>query len=282
MARKRMIDPEFWSDEEIGSWSFAARLFYIGLWNFADDDGRFKANDKLLRAQIFPYDSDIDIPKLKRELNHKIDWYQDEGAQYGHIVNFSKYQRIDRPTPSRLPDPNKCSRSTPEQIQSTSGVLSESSASPQRELEANISKVKLSKDNINPALSAPATADIVNKAVDNYEKNQKVATALAAVNKDGFNIYAALERVRVARKQPKGAKMPDEILLQLCEQYWKYKPQIRDHWPWFIRVLGSLADQYNANRNVMEHQEMKKMQLPENIRDILKGIGDGQVGKGRE
>jgi hypothetical protein len=76
MARKRMIDPEFWSDEEIGNWSFPARLFYIGLWNFADDSGRFKAHNDLLKAQIFPYDKRLDIDKLKKELNHKIQWYE--------------------------------------------------------------------------------------------------------------------------------------------------------------------------------------------------------------
>jgi hypothetical protein len=105
VARKRIIDPEFWSDEEIGHWSYAARLFYIGLWNFADDEGRFKAPDALLKAQIFPYEPKIDIGKLKKELNHKIQWYEVEGLQYGFIRNFNKHQRIDRPTESKLPKP---------------------------------------------------------------------------------------------------------------------------------------------------------------------------------
>ena len=105
MARKRMIDPEFWSDEQIGHWSFEARLFYIALWNFADDEGRFKAHPKLLKAQIFPYDDKLQIDKLKKEISTKIQWYAVEGLQYGHIHNFLKYQRIDRPAPSRLPTP---------------------------------------------------------------------------------------------------------------------------------------------------------------------------------
>lgn len=128
MARKRIIDPEFWSDEEIGQWSYPARLFYIGLWNFADDSGRFKAADALLKAQIFPYDQKIDIGKLKKELNHKIQWYEAEGLQYGIIRNFLKYQRIDRPTDSKLPIPPP---------------LDEYSTNTQRGLAPNISKVKL-------------------------------------------------------------------------------------------------------------------------------------------
>ncbi len=107
MARKRMIDPEFWSDEEVGQWSFAARLFYIALWNFSDDEGRFKAHNALLKSQIFPYDSKISINKLKNELGNKIQWYCDEetGSQYGFVRNFLKYQKIDKPYPSKLPPP---------------------------------------------------------------------------------------------------------------------------------------------------------------------------------
>ena len=119
MARKRIIDPEFWSDEEIGQWSFAARLFYIGLWNFADDAGRFKAHNDLLKAQIFPYEKKIDIDKLKKELNLKIEWYEVERLQYGFIRNFLKHQRIDKPTASKLPIPPPFVDDSP----NTQGVL---------------------------------------------------------------------------------------------------------------------------------------------------------------
>lgn len=105
MARKRMIDPEFWSDEEIGQWSHSARLFYIALWNFADDEGRFKAHDNLLKSQIFPYDNKVNIQNLKKEMNGKIQWYEIEGLQYGFIRNFNKHQKIDHPSKSKLPDP---------------------------------------------------------------------------------------------------------------------------------------------------------------------------------
>lgn len=105
MARKRMIDPEFWSDEEIGQWSYEARLFYIGLWNFADDLGRFKAHPALLKSQIFPYDQKFNIESLKKELNHKVQWYEVDGLQYGYLRNFNKHQRIDRPQDSKLPKP---------------------------------------------------------------------------------------------------------------------------------------------------------------------------------
>lgn len=100
-----MIDPEFWSDEEIGTWSYAARLFYIALWNFSDDEGRFKAHDALLKAQIFPYDDRIDIQKLKIELSNKVQWYEVGQLKYGYLRNFLKHQSLDRPSKSMLPEP---------------------------------------------------------------------------------------------------------------------------------------------------------------------------------
>ena len=130
MPRKRMIDPEFWSDEEIGSWSHSARLFYIGLWNFADDEGRFKAHPNLLKSQIFPYDSKGNIEKLKKEVSSKIQWYDVNGSKYGYIRNFLKHQRIDRPTASKLPIPP---------------LLDDSSTNCKRDVPPKLIEVKLSK-----------------------------------------------------------------------------------------------------------------------------------------
>lgn len=100
-----MISPEFWSDEEIGHWSFQARLFYIGLWNFADDEGRFRAHNSLLKSEIFPYDDKIDVEKIKHELKNKVQWYEHDGSQYGFVRNFLKHQSLNRPTISKLPPP---------------------------------------------------------------------------------------------------------------------------------------------------------------------------------
>jgi hypothetical protein len=100
-----MIDPEFWSDEEIGHWSPLARLFYIGLWNFSDDAGRCKAHNDLLKAEIFPYDKKVNIDALKREVSPKVQWYEVNGSKYGYCRNFLKHQTINRPTPSKNPAP---------------------------------------------------------------------------------------------------------------------------------------------------------------------------------
>lgn len=104
MPRKRMIDSAYWSDEEVGMWSSDAKLFYIGLWNFADDEGRFRAVPKLLKAQIFPY-SDIDMEQVIDETKSKIQYYEDRGQKYGWVKNFKKHQYLSKKIPSRLPAP---------------------------------------------------------------------------------------------------------------------------------------------------------------------------------
>lgn len=146
MPRKRIIDPEFWSDEQIAQWPYEARLFYIGLWNFADDEGRFKAHPALLKSQIFPYDNRIDIEKLKSLLNGKIQWYCVDGSQYGFIRNFFKYQRIDRPTESKLPTPR---------------LIDDNSSSPRESLAPNTIEVKLSKVKLSEAFSPPTLEEVI-------------------------------------------------------------------------------------------------------------------------
>ena len=143
VARKRMIDPEFWSDEEIGGWKYEARLFYIGLWNFADDDGRLKAHPHLLKSQIFPYDVSIDIASLQIIVAGKVMWYEINGQQYGWIKNFATYQKINHPTKSKLP-PFK------EEYLITPGGLPEDSGNTPVGLPPNVIQCNIIKDNIIP------------------------------------------------------------------------------------------------------------------------------------
>ncbi|HBS0572930.1 TPA: DnaT-like ssDNA-binding domain-containing protein, partial [Klebsiella pneumoniae] len=48
MARIRTIKPEFWTDEDMAEVSEPACLLAIGLLNYADDEGYFNANPKLI------------------------------------------------------------------------------------------------------------------------------------------------------------------------------------------------------------------------------------------
>lgn len=106
MARIRTIKPDFWTDEKIVELSPLARLLFIGLWNFADDDGRMPYSTTRIKLQILPADS-ADISALLGEIRGKllIDVYVVDDKEYLHICQFSKHQKIDKRTPSKHPNP---------------------------------------------------------------------------------------------------------------------------------------------------------------------------------
>lgn len=107
MARIRSIKPEFPQSETIGALSRDARLLFIQLWTLVDDEGRARAASRMLASLLYPYDDDA--PKLmdkwlsELEVEKCIRRYEADGNSYLEIVNWLKHQKIDRPTPSRLP-----------------------------------------------------------------------------------------------------------------------------------------------------------------------------------
>lgn len=110
MARKRMIDPGFWTDEKLGTCSRDERLLFMGLISNADDDGRLPGHPALLKSMIFPYDYDItpeDVEKWAQNLFKKqlIAIYKANGQTYIWVCNFSKHQSIKKKTDSKLPAP---------------------------------------------------------------------------------------------------------------------------------------------------------------------------------
>lgn len=115
MARIRSIKPDFWTDEKVVELSAFARLLFIGLWNFADDDGRMVYSPKKIKMQIFPSDN-LDISELFGEIRREslIDIYLVDDIEYLQVVGFAKHQKIDKRTPSKFPDKNQITPNPPE------------------------------------------------------------------------------------------------------------------------------------------------------------------------
>lgn len=129
MARIRTIKPEFFTDEKLVEVSFAARLLFQGLWVFGDDEGRTPYSPRRIKMQIFPGD-DVDIDKLLGELLrigvvHR--YAASDGAEYLEVKNFSKHQRINKPTPSRIPAPSSVTQQVGQDSCTTPVALSENS-----------------------------------------------------------------------------------------------------------------------------------------------------------
>lgn len=162
MARKRMIDPSIWSDEKLGLLSPLHRLLFIGLFSNADDEGRLPGHPNYVKSLIFPYDNDItpqNVEAMLNDLNSKgfILTYMVNGQRYIQVVNFLKYQKINRPTPSKIPPPpvELITRNTTscfnESSVNTHEIVTESSMSTHEELnEDSLNTHKqLTEDSVN-------------------------------------------------------------------------------------------------------------------------------------
>ena len=108
MARIRSIKPEFWTSEQILECSTNARLLFIGLWNFCDDQGRHPYSAKQAKAEVFPADdfTEKDILGMLNELSTKglIVRYESENKEYFYVTGW-RHQRIDKPQAPKYPDP---------------------------------------------------------------------------------------------------------------------------------------------------------------------------------
>lgn len=144
MARIRTIKPEYWTDERMASVSLEARLLFLGLLNLADDEGRLRGHPALIRGALFSYD-DLTVAQVDWWLGElekvgRIQRYRVDGEAYIWVRHFARHQKIDRPTPSRIPEPPESTESSvpsePLDESSTSPrrVLDESSTSPREEL----------------------------------------------------------------------------------------------------------------------------------------------------
>ena len=107
MARNRMIKPEFWEDEKIGTLSLPARLLFLACLNFADDEGLIRWNTSYLNACAFVYDkfSENKVKKMMNELEKSkiLQVFETKNHFFiAKIRNFKKHQRIDHPQTTRF------------------------------------------------------------------------------------------------------------------------------------------------------------------------------------
>jgi uncharacterized phage protein (TIGR02220 family) len=104
MARIRTIKPDFWTDEKIVELPMEVRLFFIGSWNFADDNGNLQRSAKKLKMQIFPADAIDCEPLIQELLTHGLlTEYEVDGEKFLHIKGFKEHQVINRPSKTGLP-----------------------------------------------------------------------------------------------------------------------------------------------------------------------------------
>lgn len=108
MGRIRTIKPEFWKNEDLSALTESTHMMAAALLNYADDEGYFNANEKLILAECSPLREPS--TKIRRTIDElsRIGYLRlgtgPDGREYGHIVKFKQHQRVDRPKPSKIKD----------------------------------------------------------------------------------------------------------------------------------------------------------------------------------
>jgi len=110
MARIRTIKPEIWTDEKLGTCSILARLNFKGLISLADDEGRGRGSVRGLLSGLHGFTRDVTEEAMDNALGEleaagMVVFYTIGGQRYYFVKNFAKHQKIDRPSPSKLPPP---------------------------------------------------------------------------------------------------------------------------------------------------------------------------------
>ena len=149
MARARTIKPAFFDSEQVASCSVLARLTFTGLWCLADRDGKLQDRPRRIRAELYPYEADLDLDAALDDLSRAglIVRYEVAGERFMQIPGFKKHQHPHpKESPSVIPDPCNYTASREKVLSSRAG----SSVSPLQDLPSPLSGGK-------PAAAEPAS-----------------------------------------------------------------------------------------------------------------------------
>ncbi len=226
MARKRMIDPDFWIDEKLGQCTRDERLLFMGLISNADDEGKGRANPKLIKSAVFPYDDDISaesVGKMMGELAEKgiAMIYEADGQEFYWLPNFLKHQKINRPAPSKIPDCENSSKFNEDSSKSNedSQKIDEDSLRTHAQGKGKERKGKEERGKEYPRtcgefLNLIFSDEESEKIHSTYEQPKKLIDKISRIvknaSKDYNSHYALLIKVADEDNWPKKRRPPDE------------------------------------------------------------------------
>jgi hypothetical protein len=122
MAQDRMLRASMRWSEKVNEWPIELRYFWTQLWGYCDDYGRGRWDNRLIKADAFPLDDDVNAARVGRwmqglEQAGVIVGYDVAGRRYFECVNWDEHQeppykkRTDVPDrDGHLPNPPKRSR----------------------------------------------------------------------------------------------------------------------------------------------------------------------------
>lgn len=224
MARIRTIKPEFPQSETIGALSRDARLLFVQLWTIVDDAGRTRAASRMLASLLYPYDDDardlIDGWLVELEDAGAIRRYEVDGSQYLEVCKWLEHQKIDRPSPSRLPE-----------YREGSPLPREDS----RSLDADLGPRTSTKDQVSRAVAkATRPSDDFEEFWKAYPKRaganpktpaEKLFAAAVKAGADPADIIGGARRCAIADAAKIGTEFIPQAVKWLRDKRWRDYPE---------------------------------------------------------
>ncbi len=97
--------------------------------------------------------------------------------------------------------------------------------------------------------------------------NKDTETIMSQIYPD-FNIYMFLGRLNKNK-----IRLPEEVIISICNSYLKNKVGIKNKWAWFIKTAQECWKNHNAKQNITESKEFNKLSQSKEVRDLVKGVG---------
>lgn len=202
--RIRTIRPEFYQSESVGSMTWKARLVFINLWSYVEDNGVNLDNPRLFRGQCMPYDDSVldDIEDAFAELEQcgSIIRYERDGKRLLFVPGFEKWQNIQRPGTCHYLPPDGWDKRGCKIIPEDSGQLQEHSCeSPEDSGQLHdcsrsrsSSKSRKKEEENKFSSSKEITADCYHDSIEYAVTDRTIASEYANLDvTDAWNTFAS-------------------------------------------------------------------------------------------
>lgn len=233
MARIRTVKPEFWTSEQLAECTPIARLLFIGLWSFCDDNGIHPASVPRLKMEVFPADdyTRAQIGEMVEELVNAglLKPYKVQGEQFWKVTGWH-HQKIDQPTFKHpLPDgtlpPNVRRRFAEPDSPDVQRTFDERSP-PEGKGEEGKGKEKIKGVQSSPSDDQPSPQPLILDNVTKHPASDVVQTVLASYHEALPNCQAIAV---MNSKRLKRIQLADKLARALCKtQGWQY--DTREFW----------------------------------------------------
>lgn len=110
MARIRTFKPEFFRSPDTAKASPQARILYMAMWSWANDEGVGETNLYGLLGFAFPDEDELTVKDLQRLLKEVrgsfgVDFFTNKGRYFYSIPSWDSHQKTERRAAGRFPKP---------------------------------------------------------------------------------------------------------------------------------------------------------------------------------